>query len=534
VTDDLWAGGPPDCEPPDLMDDPPEADVESGDDPAPATGAGATPFVAGHGYARRFPTEALPEKMAAYVRDLAYRKQVPVDLPAITLLGALGSVAGPRIVIRRDLDWTQPTNLYTCVAMGSGGGKTPTVDEIRNGMLRAKKVLAERHTIRVASLVAQLEREVDDLRLRANNIHTPIDEREGLRLTATTKESEAKEMKENPPPPPELVIDGDTGPEALGETMAANYGCGPLIDDEGTFFRNLAGQYGNGKTGNLSLVLVGYDCRYYRPKRVTRTAAGIPRAAVSLVISPQPSLVASAMRNQMMDELGFINRFVVCVPGDLVGQRQGRPSTYYRDEPSERPDLSGRKWWSSLIERLVSRYDVIEDAEPENMPTIDLTRAAWKRHYEYGEAIESRCHPATGDLRKVAPWATKHAGRVLRVAALLHLAAGNEATDELQEPTMENAIVIGDWMIEHFLAAGKVVGLSDEAGRIQEYIDGTELGWATRTAISKDVFKGHAPSAAMEVWIGELVATGRYEVVKVVGEKGGRAREMVRRRPRAK
>ncbi len=526
---ELWRGGLPPEPPSDLPDEPdqPESiEVQA----APTLGAGATPFIAGHGYARRFPLEALPERMRAYVCDLAHRKQVPVDLPALTLLGSLGSVAGPRIVIRRDLDWTQPTNIYTCCGMGSGGGKSPTVDEVRNGMLRAKAVLGERHATKTAKDMAALEEEIADLRTRANDVRTPITEKEGLRLMATAKEAELKQMTENPPPPPELVLDGDTGPEALAETMAANYGCGPVIDDEGTFFRSLAGLYSAGRTGNLSLVLVGYDCRYYRPKRVTRNASGMARAAVSLVISPQPSLVASAMRNQMMDELGFINRFIVCVPGDLVGQRQGRPSTYYRDTPAERPDKSGQKWWSALVERIVSRYDVIGDADPDTVPTINLTRAAWKRHYDYSEEIESRCHPATGSLRKVAPWATKHPARVLRIAALLHLADGGEAGDELEESTMEAAITVGEWTIEHFLSAGKVVGLSDEADRIKEYIDGTDGGQATRTAVSKDVFKGHATSAAMDAWIGELVATGRYEAVKVVGERGGRAREVVRRR----
>lgn len=307
---------------------------------------GAGPFTAGTGYARRFPTDTLPEPMSAYARDLAVRKQVPVDLPALTMLGILGSAAGPRITIRRDLDWRQPTNLYTACAMTSGAAKSPVIAELLQGLWKAKAALKEAHEKETAERIVELTVEVERLRTQANDISTPINEREVLRAQAKAAEARADELAADPPPPPELVFDGDTSPEALGESMAANQGFAAVIDDEGTFLRNLGGQYSGGKTGNLSLTLVGYDCRYYRPKRITRTAGAVDRAALSLVVSPQPGIVADMLRNQMMAETGLINRFVVCVPGDFVGYRTERPSTYFRDVPKTRPDRAGREWWA--------------------------------------------------------------------------------------------------------------------------------------------------------------------------------------------
>lgn len=491
-----------------------------------AKGAGGTPFQAGFGYARRFPLDTLPQQMQAYVVDLAERKQVPVDLPAVTLLGAIGSLAAPRMVIRRDLDWVEPTNIYTAVGMGSGGAKSPVVNEIRNGMLKARKKLADKHETTLANRIAQMKAEVEVLRMTANEAGTTFDEKETLRYQANQKERDADDLEKNPPPPPEMFLDGDTGCEALGETMAANAGCGPVIDDEGALIRTIGGQY-LGKTGNIQLLLVGYECRYYRPARVTRKATPIERAAVSIVISPQPGLIASMIRNPILMELGLVNRFFICLPGDLIGMRTGRPSVYYQDAPVERPDNRGRRWWSELVERLVG-YDIIEGSA-ENPLELNLTRTAWKRHYEYGEALERRCHPTTGDLRKAASWVTKHAARVLRLSALLHLAAGFTPDRLVDEATMEHAIQIGDWAIEHYLNAANVVGLSEEAGRIKEFIDGTELGMATRTAIVKGVFHNRIASEVMDSCIAELVASGDYEAAKVVGEDGGRAVTTVRR-----
>ncbi|WP_341719858.1 YfjI family protein [Micromonospora sp. FIMYZ51] len=507
--------------PPDLGDLPPVADA-----PAIQLGSGATPFTAGAGYARRFPTHTLPPMMRDYVHDLAVRKQVPVDLPALTMLGILGSVAGPRITIRRDLDWRQPLNLYTLCALPSGAGKSPTVDELRRGLWKAAKTLAEQHERNVAAKIVELTRRVEEMRTKANDISTQMDERDLLRTQAKALEKEADELAETPPPAPELVFDGDTTPEALARSMALNQGAAAVIDDEGTFLRNLGGQYSGGKTGNLGLVLVGYDCRYYRPQRVTRTAEPIERAALSLVISPQPGIVADMMRDHMMDETGVVNRFLVCIPGELTGYRTERPSTYFRDTPTDRPDRTGRDWWAALLNS-VAQYDLIGGTDPEDAATIDLSRAAWKLHRAYEQDIEVRLRP-DGDLRRISAWATKHTARVLRVAGLLHLAGDGSTDDEVDEATMERAIEIGEWSVEHFQAAGSVVGLTTEAGRIKEYIDGTDLGFASRSVISREVFKGHASADQLSAWIDELVATGDYE--RHVLATTGRPKEVVRKK----
>ncbi|MGI5245078.1 DUF3987 domain-containing protein [Dactylosporangium sp. CA-139066] len=481
----------------------------------PVMGLGATPFVAGRGYARRFPTQTLPEPMRAYCHDLAVRKQVPVDLVALTMLGMLGAVAGPRIIVRRDLDWTQPCNLYTCCGLPSGAGKSPTIEELRRGARKALKLLTERHQQRLGERIAGLEHEAEQLYRQANaTAPTAAGAREAFRTQAKAKESEAEKLRTEPPPAPQIMFDGDISVEALAAKLAANGGAGAIVDDEGTFLRMLGGMYNGGKTGNLGLVLVGYDCRSYAPARITRNSEPIDRAALSLVIAPQPGIIADMLRDHAMVDAGVINRFLVSIPGDLIGQREERPATYYKDLPAERPDRSGRDWWSGLIASIVE-YDVIGDTPTEDAPTIDLTRAAFKRHREYEREFEGRLHPASGDLLAAAAWGSKHLARVMRVAALLHLAAGLSTDDELSEQVMEDAITIGEWSIEHFLAAGKASGLSEEAGRIKEYVDNAEFGYALRSEINRRVFMNKASKAAMSRWIGELMETGNYSLEQV-------------------
>jgi replicative DNA helicase len=492
----------------------------------PPLGVGATAFVAGHGYARRFPVDLLPATMRDYANDLAERKQVPVDLTALTMLGIMSGIAGPRIVVRRDHDFTEPTNLYVLTGMDSGSAKSPAVTELRKGLWKATQTIREAHEATVRQQQQELDVEIERCLTRANDITVPLDEKTGLRTRAKDLQKEAELLAQKPPRPPVLALDGDTTPEALTDRMAAN-GCGgSVIDDEGTLLRNLGGQY-SGKTANLAVLLKAYDCLPYYPSRATRETGEMERAALSITISPQPRLVADMLRNTMMEDTGLINRFLLSLPGDLVGKRQGRPSTFIDDEP-ERQDAHLKTWWADLLDSLV-RYDVISVGSIEDETSvIDLTREAWKLHYDFQEAFEPRMDGSRGgDLARVRGWASKHCGRVLRIAALLHLAAGWTTDDRIDEKTMRSAILIGDWALEHFLHVGKVVGLSEGAGRIKEFIDGRELKFASRSEINVEVFRKNVTSDQLTTWIVELIETGEYEHARL--PTSGRPKTVVRK-----
>lgn len=482
----------------------------------PELGAGATPFKAGHGYARRIPFNVLPQQMRDYAMDLATRKQVPVDLPALTMLGVIGSVAAPRMVIRRDHDWIQPLNTYTACALESSAGKSPVYEELRKGLDAAQFHMVEQHRERVAAQIAAMQQEVEDKRRLANQASTLPDQREILREQAKRLEAEAEELASAPPPDPELVYDGDLTVEALGSAMANNGGSGPVIDDEGTFLRNLGGQY-SGRTGNLGLVLVGYDCRYYKPRRINRETKPIRRAVLSLVLSPQPSIIAEMKNNHTMNDLGFINRFIVCVPGDLIGEREGRPATFIDDAPVGDESRKHRRWWSDLL-KSIAAYDPI-DGDDEDATIIDLDRDAFKLHYDYAEELERRCRHG-GDLRDVRSWAMKEAARTLRVAGQLHLGAGLTPDDRVSGETMMSAIGFSRWSTEHFLHAGNVVGLSEGADRIAEYVDNRETRFATRSELVTSVFHGHARQSEMTAYLKELVGTGKWELTKGESDRG--------------
>jgi hypothetical protein len=504
-------------------EDLPAAPITAAPAPAAVDSTGATPTRAGNGYARRFPLACLPSEMRAYALDVAERKQVPVDLTALTMLGIISGLTGPRILVRRDHDWLEPTNLFALVGMDSGSAKSPAVNELRRGLWKATQLIRSMHERKMRERQAELDTEIEECLGRVKDKTLPLEEQAGLKKRAVELQEKAETLARKPPKPPVLSLDGDTTPEALTARMAANGGGASIIDDEGTLLRNLGGQY-SGKTANLAVLLKGYDCLPYHPERATRETEGLTRAALSVTISPQPRLVADMMRNTMMSDTGLINRFLVSLPGDLVGKRQGRPSTFI-DDTATRTDRDLALWWADLLETL-AQYEILTGEHGEDAPIVDLTREAWKLHYEYQEQLEPRMDPATGDLAKVRGWVSKHAGRVLRLALLLHVAAGFTTDDRISGNTMRAAIGLGDWSLEHLLHMGKVVGLSENAGRIKAYIDGREFRCASRSEINAEVFRRNATADQLAEWANELVDTGRYEWAKF--GTGGRPKEVLR------
>lgn len=517
-----------------------EAAVKAAADANKPLGLGATPFVPGHGYAARFPLDALPQRLRELVVDVAVRQQVPVDLPALAALGCISAVAGPRFLIRRDITWRQPLILQIAVAMDSGAAKSPAVDELTRGIEIAETRMYAAWKASVEEELAPLQAELDKLTKAANR--DGIGEEEQDRIAAQIKqrakaiENQRNNLNEARPAPARIRLTGDTTPEALTKALARNGGSYAIIDSEGTFFNHMTGSaYRGGKAANATVVLKGYDGDTHESGRVGEGKTDvIRRTSLVLVITPQPPILASTLGNKDLTANGFVNRFIVCVPGDLVGQRSQRQATYYLDAAPNRPEIALAAWWADLLTSIAGQADVIGRSTPDDemidldsAPTLNLTRDAFDLSRKYEAEFELRMAPDADGGTALKRWGSKHLGRVVRLAGILHLAAGRAVDEQVDVGTMEAAIAIGEWSVTHYLAAGSASGLSAEAGRIMEYVESSDQGMVTRAAIGKAVFCGRAGKNEIDGWVSELVSTGRYTVTRQ--RTAGRPREWLHR-----
>ena len=81
---------------------------------------------------------------------------------------------------------------------------------------------------------------------------------------------------------------------------------------------------------------------------------------------------------------------------------------------------------------------------------------------------ENRFHT---DLAEIADWAGKYVGAVLRIAGLLHGAQYHGFMDftKVSGETMENAVRIGEYFLEHAKAAYSLMG-ADPVNKQSEYL----------------------------------------------------------------
>lgn len=375
-----------------------------------------------------FPTHALPRPFANAVRAVAANKQVPEDLPALMGLAVLSTLAAHRVAISRGHGWVEPLNLYVNTVMDSGSGKTPATNDMIRPLWKLQKVMRVAHEERIDSMIDEQDfkrQEVSRNPVAANRVEDKIKELEELRKM-----------------PPKLLYGSDTTIENLSHWMSRSNGHASIIDAEGEFFGILSGRYTKG-VPNLGLALKAYDADRYTVGRIGRHQDDIDRAVLTLGLSVQPSVLEDLADDVVMRERGLLARFIFAIPPSLLGTRADEGAPYDRD--------AMRAWENALT--VIHETLPEPDQDDADFPTLELSPAARKRHIEFKAWMEPRLHPLDGDLVGLPGWAAKHVGRVLRIAGLLHLAAGLGLDQAVSEDTMKAAITIGKWAIPHAVVA---------------------------------------------------------------------------------
>jgi hypothetical protein len=407
-----------------------EQAAHSWQEPEPLEGDGEPPGP--------FPLDALPAMMREFVVALAAHTQTPPDMAAITALAAVSVVAANRAWINGGGGWIEPLILWVITALPPASRKSAVVASVTGPLYAIERRLREDHARYhqgAEERLAVAMKRKDALITKASKLEAKH-ERDNLQaeLDEVVKEIEDLAVAA----PPRLLID-DFTPEALGIALHNNKGHVGVVSAEGGVFASISGRYQQG-TPQLDLILKSYDGDPYRADRVGRDPVTIDRPAVVLGLAVQPHVLAETTKTPALRERGLMGRFTYCVPVDTVGTR----SVDAPDMP--RPLTEG---WQRLLER-IAKIPVCDDDNP--LRVIKLDADALELHRGFRSVLEPRLHAETGDLAFLADWAGKLAGRVLRIAGLLHLAAGNDPARPVTFDTMRGAAEIGEWALTHAAA----------------------------------------------------------------------------------
>jgi len=327
-------------------------DAESDAPPAPAPDAGwpePEELNAELPCVPEFDERLLPESLRPWCIDLAERMQVPLDLPAVAAIAALGAAIMRRARIQpkvKDTEWTEYPNFWGAIVAESGLMKSPVMDAAIAPLLRMEALWRVEYESEVANA-------------KANQRVAKIKERawEQMGLAALKKDKDAKlaiqpDDSNVPEPQPKRIVTTDATFEKMHAIVANNSAGMACWRDELPGW--LATLEKPERKSERQFYLSGWRGHtQYNIERIERGSIFVPHLCVQVFggIQPGPlrSYLADVLHGGPTDD-GLIQRFSLLTWPDFNGVWR------YVDKW---PDSKARQTAVDIYERLV-QMDVEE------------------------------------------------------------------------------------------------------------------------------------------------------------------------------
>ncbi|MGO9763828.1 MAG: YfjI family protein [Solirubrobacteraceae bacterium] len=394
----------------------------------PELGAGELPA---------FPLAALPADVRAWVQATAAETQTPVDLAIMSALGVMSAAAIGAAHV--ECPWTEQLSLYLLTALPPGDRKSTV---LRAAVAPLRAVEADRARI-AAPQIRELRTRAEILETRRRKLTKTAGESSDpdKRKIAEAELAETDELlaEIGNPVAPRLLAD-DSTPEALAGLLAAHEQVAFVSAESALLDNTVSGRYGEGGP-NLHLLLKAYDAEETVIDRRGREPERIERPLVTVCLVSQPHVLNGLVTHKTASDQGLVSRFAFSLPTTQLGHRE-------IDAPKVPASIAAG--WAQCVRRLasVNRDSVGFVSTSQGLRFSD---AAAARFRALRAELEPRLQP-TGDLRQISQWASRHPGRIARIAGLLHLAE-HPATEPISGDSMAAACKIGGYMLAHALAA---------------------------------------------------------------------------------
>ncbi|TMB18864.1 MAG: DUF3987 domain-containing protein, partial [Deltaproteobacteria bacterium] len=337
--------------------------------------------------------------------------------------------------------------LYVAAVSPSGTRKSAALRDMLAPLYQRECVLqrqAEPEVRAAAERRKLAEARLEAIRKAKARVQDP-DARERLCAEAETL------ARELPPVPavPRLVVD-DRTPEALALDLAEQEGSVLLASAEGAdLFAVAAGRHVRDGGDQATIYLHAYDGERIDVRRITREAVRVEDPALSIVITPQPVVLERLREHPELHHRGLVPRFGLVVAPDLAGTR--------RYDPTATPNLRVRTAYVAALERLLA---LPRPRDAAAVPRLRLAGAALEVWRAYADRLE-RDLADGGRLALVREWASKHAGRVARIAGGLHLVAtvgmARPWAEVIPAETVAAAVRLGEYLEAQALVAYDVM-----------------------------------------------------------------------------
>ena len=443
-----------------------------------------------------FPTEILPHVLREFVEAESHFTQTPSDLAALLCLAVCGAAIAKRVRIEARPGFSEPTNLYVCVILDPGNRKSAVFGDSVRPLKELEKELIESEGPTISRLKSQRRQDEQRLKiLEKKGIDDSAARHQACELAA---ELEAKPLAVLP----RLLVDDATG-EKLGMMLADQNGRIASFSAEGTVFDLMAGLYSKNGLPQMDVYLKGHNGDDLVTDRVGRETVQVASPALSCAYTVQKSVIEGMNETKAFRGRGLLGRFFYAMPASWIGHRDVACPPV-PDEVKHRYD------------QLVRRLFALEGPIMLRLsPEAAIAFQNW-------EVEAERMLAEGGDLEAMRDWGAKLHGGTLRLAGILHCAAGSPH-HVVSRDSVEAAIRISRYLIPHAEAVFDAMTALDDpttdgARYLVRWIEDNQLEEFTRRDAHQHGRRKFKKAEELDAPIGELISRGYIRLKQSEGE----------------
>ena len=413
------------------------------------------------------PIEVFPNALGNMIDAVAKATETPVELAAMIGLATVATCCQKSFIVEGAPGYTEPLSLWTVAALESGNRKSAVVTTMTTPLVQQEHALKiEGHADRTAKESTRLTTEATIKALRSQAANSA----DSAERTTTQDEIIKLELAMSPAPTIPRLWAQDVTPEKLAGLMADNDDAIALLSDEGGLFDMMGGRYSHG-IPNLDLYLQGHAGTAVRVDRKSGPPVDLQRPALSIGISPQPSVLRGLTAQEGFRGRGLLARFLYALPSSRLG--------YRTLETVPVPSTVTTTYTAMCLQLLAidPERDTAGRIIPKHLRLSPEAHVEWKA---FARQVEGHLRPS-GEFEHLKDWAGKLPGAVLRVAGIFHCvthAHGTPQNHAISVTTIGQALLLLTVLAKHTRAVFDLMGSDPDlegARRIMRWVERERL-----------------------------------------------------------
>lgn len=358
-----------------------------------------------------YPIAALPQNIAAAVREVASFVQSPLPMAACSALATLSAAAQALADVRRDDGLVGPVSAWWLLVAESGERKSSTDDKFAKPIREWEAAQSELSKPELAKYSAAIQA----WSAKREGILSAIKNLAKQAKPTAKLEDELEQLEAAKPLPPKVprLLYQDSTPEKTAWSLAHEWPSGAIRSSEAGVILGGAGMGSDSAMRNMALQNVQWDGGSLRIDRKTSESFTVRGTRLTLGYSVQMDALQSfhAATKGLARGIGYYARFLMAWPESTQGIRM------FKSPPAAWPALSA--FHRRIADLLEISPEINQRGELEP-PILDLSPAAKAAWVEFHDEVERELRPG-GDLREACDVAAKAADNAARLAALFHI-----------------------------------------------------------------------------------------------------------------